>query len=490
MASATRSGGAWKIRFYDGSGTRRQIHLAGVNQRTAENIARHVGVLNAARIANDANIDRGTALWLSGCGESLHAKLAAVGLVEEREAGTLGGFLEAYLKDRPDAKNSTRLKWRSAVVHLEAHFGSGRDLRKISKGDADAFRASLYRKGHAENTVRRYCGIAKQFFRAAQRRRLIDENPFSDQVAAVKGNAAKFHFVTKADAAKILRACPDVQWRMIFALARFGGLRCPSEILALNWEDISWNENRFTARSPKTEHHQGKECRVIPLFPELRVELNAGFEEAVAARDAAGGRGAVSGPVITRYRDSTQNLRTTFLKILKRAGLKPWPKLMQNLRSTRETELAESFPLQAVTAWMGNSLSVAARHYLQVRDEHFERAAAGSTEETDPQTDPKAAENGVLPPNPKRTTREKHRVFRGSSVVFSGMRENLMGDEGLEPPRENTGKTAVSEGDGPTDGPKTQRTDLDAIKAALAALPPERLAEVLAAAIQSGAGMR
>ena len=65
-----------------------------------------------------------------------------------------------------------------------------------------------------------------------------------------------------------------------------------------------------------------------------------------------------------------------------------------------------------------------------------------------------------------------------------------MGDTGLEPPRENTGKTAISESGGPTDGPKTQRTDLEAITAALAALPPERLAEVLAAAIQSGAGMR
>jgi hypothetical protein len=78
-------------------------------------------------------------------------------------------------------------------------------------------------------------------------------------------------------------------------------------------------------------------------------------------------------------------------------------------------------------------------------------------------------------------------MFKSTCFPF---RENLMGDEGLEPPRENAGKTAVSEGDGPTDGPKTQRTDLEAVKAVLAALPPERLAEVLAAAIQSGAGMR
>ena len=48
---------------------------------------------------------------------------------------------------------------------------------------------------------------------------------------------------------------------------------------------------------------------------------------------------------------------------------------MQNLRLTRETELAEVYPLHAVTAWLGNSQLVAAKHYLQLRDELFQRAA-------------------------------------------------------------------------------------------------------------------
>jgi hypothetical protein len=52
------------------------------------------------------------------------------------------------------------------------------------------------------------------------------------------------------------------------------------------------------------------------------------------------------------------------LRILQRAGLTAWPKLFQNLGSTRETELAESFPIHVVTAWMGNSQLVAAKHYL------------------------------------------------------------------------------------------------------------------------------
>jgi len=64
-------------------------------------------------------------------------------------------------------------------------------------------------------------------------------------------------------------------------------------------------------------------------------------------------------------------------RIIQRAGLQPWPKLFQNLRSTRETELAEQFPIHVVCKWIGNSQPVAVEHYLQLTDEHFERAVCG-----------------------------------------------------------------------------------------------------------------
>ena len=78
--------------------------------------------------------------------------------------------------------------------------------------------------------------------------------------------------------------------------------------------------------------------------------------------------------VITRYRDSNANLRTQLIRIIERAGLKRWPKLFQNLRATRETELAELFPMHVVCAWIGNSELVAAKHYLQITEDHFHRA--------------------------------------------------------------------------------------------------------------------
>jgi integrase len=176
------------------------------------------------------------------------------------------------------------------------------------------------------------------------------------------------YFVSCAEAAAVLDACPDAQWRLLFALSRYGGLRCPSEHLRLRWCDVDWARNRMTVHSPKTEHHIGGASRLVPLFPELLPYLREVFEEASP--------GDVY--VITRYRASNCNLRTHLHNIIHRAGLKPWPKLFQNLRSTRETELAETYPLHVVCAWIGNSQAVAAKHYLQVSDEHFERAAGSS----------------------------------------------------------------------------------------------------------------
>jgi hypothetical protein len=79
--------------------------------------------------------------------------------------------------------------------------------------------------------------------------------------------------------------------------------------------------------------------------------------------------------IITRYRQPNCNLRTQLQRIIQRAGLKPWPKLFHNLRATRETELAERFPIHVVCAWIGNSERIAQRHYLQVTDDHFAQAA-------------------------------------------------------------------------------------------------------------------
>ena len=54
-------------------------------------------------------------------------------------------------------------------------------------------------------------------------------NPFEGMVASTRSNKARQAFIPQADIAKVLAVCPDNQWRLLIVLARYGGLRMPSE---------------------------------------------------------------------------------------------------------------------------------------------------------------------------------------------------------------------------------------------------------------------
>ena len=294
--------------------------------KTARTYKVHVENLVAAMLHGHAP-DPDTSDWVGGRDDVMYGKLAAVGLVPPREpveaesqAATLGEFLDQYISGRTDIKPSTRCNLEQVRRNLVDYFGAERLLASITPGDTDEFRVNLLGK-LGENTVRRNCGRAKQFFRAAVRKKLIVENPFADMKGcAVKATTDRMYFVTQEVAVKVLEACPDAQWRLLFALSRYGGLRCPSEHLALRLDDVDWERDRITVHSPKTEHHEGKESRQIPIFPELRPYLNEVWDQAAPGNEF----------LITRYRSGNANLRTQLERIIRKAGLKPWPKPFQN----------------------------------------------------------------------------------------------------------------------------------------------------------------
>ena len=340
MASLTKTvgkrGTTWRIEFFDANNKRKCIRLGKIDKRQAESIKARVELLVAARITGTSP-DVETSRWVADRDDTLHARLAQHELVAARgtaESNTLAKFLDAYIESRTDIKPNTRAHLKRARNNLVSYFGADKSLAEISPGDADDFRLHL-QTTMADNTVRRICGRAKQFFRAAVRKRLIAESPFADMKGTgVRANKSRDYFVTRDDAAKVLNACPDAQWKLLFALSRFGGLRCPSEHLELRWGDVDWDRERITVRSPKTAHHEDHEERVIPLFPELRPYLEAVRDELFADRNFDPKANRLSEqPIITRYRDRNSNLRTQLERIIRKAGLQPWPKLFQNLRA-------------------------------------------------------------------------------------------------------------------------------------------------------------
>lgn len=455
MASIiTRPTGTRAVQFLDLRGRRKTVSLGRIAEADAQDVAFQVDRLRAA--ANSGGrIPLITKSWLADLPARMLNKFAKSGIVPgvapEVELAPeaeiqLEAFLDGYIQERGDVKKSTATVYSHTRRCLIKYFGADKPIADISPGDADSWRLWLSQHGGeassrkrksnklAENTVRRRCGIAKQFFRVALRRKHIEQNPFADLTCAVKKNTKREHFISRDDAQAVLDECPDTEWQLIFALARYGGLRCPSEHLALRWSDIDWKRNRFTVHSPKTEHHEGKETRETPIFVELRPFLEAARTEASPGTEF----------VISSYRDSEKNFGTRMARIIRRAGLSPWPKLFQNLRSTRQTELTEVYPAHVVCAWLGNSEVVARKHYLQVTEEHFQKAGACSAAlalQSDDAEDCTQLHAEIVPV-PETA---KNPIKNGSLQCSAAQcKKPSMGDEGLEPLVSGKGETVVS----------------------------------------------
>jgi integrase len=271
-----------------------------------------------------------------------------------------------FLAGRDDLKPNTRTTFVQTRKALVRHFGEDMPITGINPGDADEWSASL-RKDYAPATVATFVKKARQMFRHAVRKRLLTESPFASVRVPSQVNKAREEFVSRETIAQVIDAAPDLEWRVIIALARYGGLRTPSETLAVQWSYVDWQRGRLTISSPKLEHLPSGGFRIIPLFPELRAILADAFDAAP--------EGSVY--VVNRYRDGKQNLRTQFLRVIRKAGVQPWGRLFHNLRGSLETELAQDHPVHVVAQWLGNTPRIAAAHYLQVRDSDFDRALAG-----------------------------------------------------------------------------------------------------------------
>jgi integrase len=373
MASITARNGRRIVQFVAQDGKRCTLSLGRMTERNARLFAASLDRLLAARRAA-VPPDAATEAWLAALPDELHGRLAAAGLVQGRAAETVGAFLDTWLDGRRDYKPASLVAWGQVARDLRQHFGADRQLRCIDRSAAEGFRQWLIERDLRSTTVAKRLAHARMIFQHAADRGLITANPF----AAVRhrgGNPTeRRHYVPVADAERLIEHASNTTWRLLIALSRFAGLRVPSEALMLKWDNVDWERGRLLVGEPKNEHRAGRGMRVVPLFPLLRPHLEQAFQEAPDGavfvfpeeyrRRAAGPRGW-----------NGCNLRTTFLKIVRRAKLVPWPRLWHAMRASCETDLAAAFPLATVAKWLGNTPAIALRHYVDATDADFDRAA-------------------------------------------------------------------------------------------------------------------
>ena len=383
MASIGRAGTSGelkRINYRDTAGRQQSLYLGKCSEKAAQSaLAGFERVHEAHRLGSTLHPDG--VRWLEGLNDRLHARVVELGLgVEPRRTAavvTVGELLERFVSAAV-VKPSTRAAYKQTTDSLREHLGETTGLATITPAHADVWRKSLSEpatKRHtsgamvtktlAPATVAKRVHVAKLIFKKAVRWGLAATDPFEHLRAGSQSNPERSQYVDADAAHAILAACPDARWRAIVALSRFAGLRCPSEIAELKWGDVDFERHKLTVRSPKTAHHEGHAVRLVPIAPVLQPILHELFNRAEDGAEA----------VVPRVRGSAQNLRTTFLKIITRAGVKPWPRLFQNMRASCATDWVERHPAHIVAAWLGHSPLIAAKHYLHVRDVHFDLAA-------------------------------------------------------------------------------------------------------------------
>lgn len=368
--------GRRRIQFVGTDAKRKTVRLGKIDRKGAESICRHVEALLSAKIGGQP-IPRDTTNWLPAIGDALRDKLAAVGLIEARAARAVGAFLTAYLEQRRgDSKPATAVTIRTVVGDLTQFLSAATDLRAVTVERAEAFKKHYQDRKLAQATIYRRLKMAKMLFGHAMKLKLIDANPFADVKSKNHNPPERRHYITPGDTLKLMDAA-NPTWRTIIALSRFGGLRCPSEVLTLKWENVNLATGRMVVQSPKTEHLEGRAERVVPVFAPLRPYLEEAWELA-----NPGEQYVVGGAQGDGYRRASHgangwvnaNVRTTFEKVIRRAGLVAWPKVFHNMRASCETDLMANHPIHVVTAWIGNTPKIALGHYLQTLDADFEKA--------------------------------------------------------------------------------------------------------------------
>ena len=355
--------GKRRICFTDGNGGRKTLYLGKAAKKSAESICCRVEEILENKAFNRAHAAE-LANWINGLPPAMRKKMVGVGLLDAAPPTmTVEELINKFLVDA-DVKPETRVAYRQTTQSLIQSLGSTKSISELTVTDADTWRKECVAEGLAKATIAKRTNVAKTIFKKAVKLGIIKASPFEDLKVGSQVNSERSFYVSREVISEVLEQCPNIQWRAIVGLTRYAGLRCPSELQQLKWSDVNWTTKLLTVRSPKTEHHAGHAVRMVPVSEELQPILDELFEM------------ATEGDVLLfpKLKASSGNLRTTFHKIIERAGHKPWPRLFQNLRGSCETDWVDDYPSHQVASWLGHSPSIAARHYLKHKDLHVQAA--------------------------------------------------------------------------------------------------------------------
>lgn len=367
-------GKGWRIQFVDWRGRRRSVMVGRATKRQAESVCRHVEELIGAKQLGVLPAES-TALWLTRVGKRLREALRRAELVEG--GATIGEMIDRYTEMKAKTvKSKTMCRLELSMGHLRDGLGVDRLMSDVTEAEAVELRAEMVNSGLAEATIRKRCADMRALWSFAMKDRTATENPFLGVPVTTVARADHVYIDHEASMA-VLDELPSAKWRALWAFARWGGVRVPSEPRELMIDDIVWRHGEdgptpgivVTDSKRTVGKNVERRTRRIPMFDgPMEGALLAAIDE------LPDGERRVFPWLAGASGDS---VRKPLVKAIKRAGLVVWPDLWRNVRSSRERELHDAWAADVAQTWMGNSEAVAHKHYLRVTDELMRAAAGG-----------------------------------------------------------------------------------------------------------------
>lgn len=331
--------------------------------RQQRDYERHVStVVDAFRVGDSPDVV--AVKWFESVPPRIRDKFVSWGMlpamqrrVITAEQRTVSGWTELFIAElvgKPRTKNN----YEQARTWLLKFIDGNRDIATVTQGDMRRWQSSM--SGLAMSTRNKHVKRVKTMFAGAVEDGILSSSPatiLKEERTAKRIDRSRQHFVDAATTKKVLRKLPDTNWKLIFCLLRFQGLR-RHEVFAIDWSNIDWETNEITVPAgTKT----GWRC--MPIFPETLEYLRDALEM------------AKPGQKVVRWVGSQESLTERLKRHVALAVGKCWPKACQQLRSTRRTELDALFPAYVVNEWLGHDSTTAEKHYQQVTPEHLSRAA-------------------------------------------------------------------------------------------------------------------
>lgn len=362
---ASRDG--YEIRIH-AKGERYVVWVGKLTARQAREYERHVGsVVDSFKVG--ASPEPETLKWFETAPERIREKFVSWGMLPALnrrmvtpEQRTVAGWTQLYIDENTNNRRTTN-NYQQARTWLLKQVDGKRDIATVTKGDLQRWQKSMA-KQLALSSRNKHLQRVKTMFSGAVDDGLLSASPaagLKQEKSTKRVDRSRQFFVDGKMTSQVLKHLPDTNWKLIFCLMRFQGLR-RHEVFALDWKHIDWETGELTV---PVETKTG--WRVLPIFPETMPYLRDRQEL------------AKKGEKVVAWEGSEESLTERLRRLVDGIRGECWPKVCQQLRSTRRTELQEEFPNHVVNEWLGHDSTTADKHYLQVTPEHLERAASLQT---------------------------------------------------------------------------------------------------------------